>query len=240
MTDRGFLTRTPFAHRGLHGGGIVENTRAAFEAAIAAGHGIETDVQASRDGLAMVCHDYELDRLAGRPGRLADFAASELEAMAITGCDETIPRLETILALVGGRVPLLIEVKARDRRVGEFCRAIAAALAGYAGAAAVMSFNPEVGRWFARHAPATARGLVVTEQGEKGVAGRLTGSMQRSLSVLRARPDFLAYDIRDLPSAFAGALRRRGLPLLTWTVRTEEQRATAAAHADQIIYEALP
>ena len=95
-----------------------------------------------------------------------------------------------------------------------------------------MSFNPEVGHWFARHAPERLRGLVVTEQGR-----RWRGWLERRLALWRSKADFLAYDIRDLPSRFAEAQRRRGLPVLTWTVRTLADRARAAEHADQIIYE---
>jgi hypothetical protein len=100
------------------------------------------------------------------------------------------------------------------------------------GAVGVMSFNPEVGAWFARHAPARLRGLVVTEQG-KG----LKGMVERPLALWRSRADFLAYDIRDLPSRFADAQRASGMPVLTWTVRTIADRARAAEHASQIIYE---
>ena len=107
------------------------------------------------------------------------------------------------------------------------------ALEGYRGPAAVMSFNPAVGRWFHDHAPRIVRGLVVTEENERGLVGRA----KRHLSLWHARPDFLACDIRDLPSGFAAGQRQRGLPVLTWTVRSEDQRTNAMHHADQIIYE---
>ena len=93
-----------------------------------------------------------------------------------------------------------------------------------------MSFNPEVGRWFSIHAPQTLRGLVVTEQEKRGPRGEL----ERRLALWRSRPHFLAYDIRDVPSRFAAGARR---PVLTWTVRTAEQRTRATRHADQIIHE---
>ena len=222
----------PFAHRGLHGGGRVENSRGAFEAAIAAGQGIELDVQASRDGEAIVFHDYDLERLTGRAGALAELSAAELRALVLIGAD-TIPTLSDILRQIGSRVPLLIEVKSRDRHVARLCLAVYRALEGYRGPVGVMSFNPEVGGWFRRNAPFLTRGLVVTESGRRGVRGRLG----RRLALWRARPDFLAYDIRDLPSRFCAAQRRRGIPVYSWTVRTDSDRARAAAHADQIIYE---
>jgi glycerophosphoryl diester phosphodiesterase len=154
----------------------------------------------------------------------------------LRGTGETIPRLEEILSLVSGRVPLLIEVKAPEALVGRLCLAVRRALEGYRGPVAVMSFNPQVGRWFADHAPRITRGLVVTEEDKRGMRGRI----ERHLSLWRARPDFLAYDIRDLPSRFAAAQRARGLPVLTWTVRGAEAEAIAADHADGPIYEIEP
>jgi glycerophosphoryl diester phosphodiesterase len=226
------LIARPFAHRGLHGGGRVENSRAAFEAAIAAGHGIELDVQVSADGQALVIHDYDLDRLTEGTGPICGMVAAELEKIRLRGIDETIPSLSRILALIGGRAPLLIEVKSPGRHVAALSGAVRAALQGYKGPVAVMSFNPEIGRWFARHAPEVLRGLVVTEAGQSW-----RGWLSRRFTLWRARPDFLAYDIRDLPSAFAAAQRAKGLPTLTWTCRSDDDRTRAALHADQIIYE---
>lgn len=227
------LAAHPFAHRGLHGAGRIENSRAAFHAALDRGHGIELDVQASRDGDAFVFHDYDLKRLAGRDGAVADLPSPSLAAITLTGTDETIPPLPEILALVAGRRGLLIEVKAKGARVYPLCASVAAALEDYDGPVGVMSFNPHVGHWFARHRPAILRGLVVTEEDKHG----LRGAIERRLALWRARPDFLAYDVRDLPSRFAAARRRRRMPVTTWTVRSQAQRATAATHADQIIYE---
>jgi glycerophosphoryl diester phosphodiesterase len=221
----------PFAHRGLHGSAVVENGLAAFDAAVAAGHGIELDVQLSRDGEAMVFHDYDLDRLTGEAGPVAARTAAELGGIAYRGGGGRIPALAEALRLIGGRVPLLIEVKSRNRRIARLCEAVRRALDGYGGPVGVMSFNPEVGRWFARNAPDVLRGLVVSEAGKKGLRGRI----ERRLSRLRSHADFLACDISDLPSRFAAAA---GLPVFTWTVRSEADRARAAAYADQIIYEA--
>jgi glycerophosphoryl diester phosphodiesterase len=227
------LGARPFAHRGLHGDGRIENSRAAFAAAIAAGSGIELDVQASRDGAAFVFHDARLGRLSGTDLALAECTAAQLAATFLAGSDETIPRLGEVLRLIAGRTPLLIEIKSPHRRVAPLCRAVADALVGYDGPVGIMSFNPEAGAWFARNAPARLRGLVVSEKDKKGLGGRI----ERSLSLWRSAADFLAYDIGDLPSAFAAAARRRGLEVFTWTVRSAAERERAAREADQIIYE---
>jgi glycerophosphoryl diester phosphodiesterase len=228
-----WLTAQPFAHRGLHGFGVIENCRAAFEAAVAAGHGIELDVQASRDGEAIVFHDYELQRLTGQAGRVSDRSADELRRIEIGGAGEMIPNLLEILHLVDSRVPILMEIKAPSSRVGPLCASVLRAVRDYRGSMAVMSFNPEVGRWFWKNGRGITRGLVVTEQGR----GRAHGGLERRLSLWRSHPHFLAYDILALPSRFARAQRARGLPVLAWTVRGQNQRAMAAAEADQIIYE---
>jgi glycerophosphoryl diester phosphodiesterase len=223
-----------YAHRGLHGSSRIENSPSAFESAIQRGFGIECDVQRSADGQAMVFHDWTLDRLTGESGAVMDRTARQLGAIPLFGSTDTIPTLRQVLDLVAGRAPLLIEVKSkREHGVASLCMAVRRTLEGYRGDHAVMSFDPRVARWFARQSPGTLRGLVVTEEN----ARTLSGKLRRHLALWHARPDFLAYDVRDFPSKFAAAQRARGLPVLTWTVRSGELRAKARAHADAPIAE---
>lgn len=230
----GWLGQHHYAHRGLHRAGRVENSPGAFAAAIEAGMGIECDVRKSHDGRAIVFHDADLDRLTGESGPVAARSVGDLTAIALSGNGEHIPTLRDLLAQIAGAVPLLIEVKTvRGRPVGALCRAVRRDLEGYRGLHAVMSFDPRVGRWFAHQAPEVPRGLVVTEEGRR----TLGGALQRHLALWQARPDFLAYDIRDLPSRFAAGQRARGLPLLTWTVSSPELRERAEIHADATIME---
>jgi glycerophosphoryl diester phosphodiesterase len=195
---------------------------------------VECDVQQTGDGQAVVFHDWELDRLTGESGPVARRSAAELARIALGHGSDRIPRLTDMLGMVHGRTPLLIELKTRrERRIAPLCLAVRRALEGYAGQAAVMGFDPRVGAWFRRHAPHVVRGLVVSEEG----ARTLSGSVRRQCALWQAKPDFLACDVRDLPSAFAAAQRRRGLPVLTWTVRTPAQRKRAAECADALIVE---
>lgn len=228
----GALCDHPFAHRGLHGEGVTENGTAAFSAAIVAGVGIECDVQAGQDGVPIVIHDERLERLTGHRAAVANMTVPELVLLRLTDGGR-VPMLAELLEQVAGRVPLLIEVKAPRGDDPPFWRAIAAALAGYQGTAGVMSFDPRVSRWFAAHAPAVTRGLVASNDGRPGARATL-----RHLAALRlARPDFVAWDIRDLPDPVPAAARRRGLAVFTWTVRTPAERARARANADQPIFE---
>ncbi len=182
-------------------------------------------------------HDATLERLTGGTGRFDALLGPERDRLTLTGTAETIPRLREILDLVAGRVPILIEVKAPGRLVGVLCLSVRRALEGYRGQVAVMSFNPQVGRWFHDHAPRIVRGLVVTEQQDTGRLRNLRGRATRHAALWRARPDFLAYDVRDLPSDFAKQQRDRGLPVVTWTVRSAADEAIARTHADEAVYE---
>ena len=228
-----FLKGQPYTHRGLHGDGILENSPAAFDAAIKQGHGIECDVQAAADGRAFVFHDFELERLTDHTGQVASKHADELDQIQLKDGHGKIPRLRETLAQVAGQVPILIELKSNDTRVGPLCLSVRRALEGYGGKAAIMSFNPLVSAWFRKNASHIVRGLVVTEEGGRNLKGRI----MRHQSLWTAKPDFLAYDVRDLPSKFAASNRARGLPIVTWTVRSAEQEKIAALYADEPVYE---
>lgn len=231
-----WLGQWAYAHRGLHSPGVPENSPAAFAAAMERGLGIECDIQRSADGQAMVFHDATLERLTAETGPLSRHTAAELGRIALTGGADTIPTLRALLDSVAGRVPLLIEIKSArgtGQRTSATCLAVRRALEGYTGLHAVMSFDPRVVRWFADHSRLTPRGLVVTEEDDKA----LPGILRRHFALWHAKPDFLAYDIRDLPSRFAAAQRARGLPVLSWTVRSAEHRMRAAEYADAPIAE---
>lgn len=229
-----WLTDHTYAHRGLHSFGVTENSRSAAEAAIASGFGIECDIQMSKDGVPLVFHDWELDRLTDVRGKVANLDADDLCDLTLTGSEDRIWTLAELLKLVDGQVPLLIEIKSMPHfAIAEACAAIARVLQGYGGRLAVMSFDPRMGEWFAKHAANYWRGLVVTDTLDHG----FLGAWRRPHAIERAQPDFLASDVRDLPNAFSELWREAGRPLLTWTVRTRELRDRAATSADAPIAE---
>lgn len=230
----GWLRGKTYAHRGLHGPLAPENSPAAFAAAISRGFGIECDVQRSSDGQAVVFHDWTLERLTSEAGAVIDRSAAQLGKLLLTGGNDTIPTLRQLLDQVAGQVPLLIEVKSRrDLRVAPLCLAVRRVLEGYRGEVAVMSFDPRVSRWFHRYSPRIVHGLVVTEDGKRTLFART----KRHWSLWLGKPQFLAYDVRDLPSRLAASQRRRGLPVLTWTVRDAELLERAGDYADAPIAE---
>jgi glycerophosphoryl diester phosphodiesterase len=216
----GWLKDWTYAHRGLHGDGRVENS--------------PSDIQRSRDEWPMVYHDWDFSRLHGRAETGEELARDEWLELRYRGAEEGPCTLADLLEMVAGRVPLLIEIKSRaDYDVERTCRRVADMLAGYDGHYAVMSFDPRVSRWLARHAPQIVRGLVMRQDAHSDAR---TGFARR-VALWIARPDFVAFDVRALPDAFAAALRARGFPLLTWTVKTPALAAIARAHADAAIAE---
>lgn len=230
----GWLEEWTYAHRGLHGPGRVENSPSAFRAAIDAGLGIECDIQRSRDHEAMVYHDWDFARLHARNEPGDTLNAAEWRALRYADSDEGPFALADLLALVAGRVPLLIEIKSRrGYDVERSCQRVIAALADYAGRHAVMSFDPRVSRWLRRHSPSTVRGLVMREDAH----GHTQKAWQRQLALCIAKPDFVAYHVDALPNGLADCLRHAGFPLLTWTVNSPEALAIARAHADAAIAE---
>ncbi len=229
-----WLSKWDYAHRGLHGDGAPENSPSAFAEAIGRGLGIECDVQRTRDGQAVVFHDWELDRLTDETGPVDRRNAADIEKILLSGSNDAIPQLSRLLDQIGGEVPVLIELKsAFDRRITPLCLAVKRALEGYRGHYAVMSYDPRVSSWFHKNTPKAVCGLVVKEAGRQS----LKAKWERRAALWHAKPDFLAYDVRDLPSTFAASQRKRGIPVLTWTVNSEERRATAMRYADALIAE---
>jgi glycerophosphoryl diester phosphodiesterase len=237
--DWRWLIDRPIAHRGLHyaAGGIPENTCAAFAAAIARGFAIECDVQLTADGEAVVFHDDNARRLTGADRAVSSMTLAELSALPIAGTDEHPPSLKEALNFIGGRVPVLIELKA-PARVGPLERAVASALESYNGAAAVMSFSPRSVRWFAEKRPAILRGLVSGPYRDGDGLSAWRRFARRNLLVTAVgRPHFVAHGVDCLDLAACRLWRRYGGPLLTWTVRSAEEYARVRPKADGIIFE---
>jgi glycerophosphoryl diester phosphodiesterase len=243
MAGLDWLTARPVAHRGLHDAarGVIENTASAFAAAVAAGYAIETDVQISADGEAMVHHDALLGRLTDGQGRLDQINAADLARVPFKATADRMLTLGDLCAIVAGRVPVLVEIKSRFDGDHRLLERLIAVLRTYAGPVVAMSFDPDQVEALRALAPGLPRGMVAErryDHPEWSALPQARKRQMRSLShALRTRPHFLAYAVADLP-ALPPLIARHvfGLPLLTWTVRTPEDRRRAR-WADQIIFE---
>jgi glycerophosphoryl diester phosphodiesterase len=238
----GWLTARPIAHRGLHDGasGVVENTLSAFSAAIEGDYAIECDLQVSRDGEAFVFHDATLDRLTDATGAVEKRSASELEAVAVRGTSDRIPRLAQLLDLVAGKVPLVIEIKAEWQWDPGLTRRTLELLGSYGGPHCIMSFDPRVVAMVRQFSPGTVRGMTV----DRALDPQYNALPTRALSLLRSMgylastaPHFLSAYFRDLPWAPVTALRDAALPVISWTIRSPAEARDALRHSDQITFE---
>ena len=239
-----WLTARPIAHRGLHDAarGIIENMPGAVQATIAGNFSIEVDIQLTADGEAMVHHDDALGRLTEGSGALLGKTAAELKAVTFKSTPERMMSLGDLCTLVAGRVPLVIEVKSHfdgDRRL---VSRMAEVLSSYSGPAVGMSFDPDQVLALRELMPSRARGIVAEREYTEEDWPEASPEQRRGMSHLRhafrTRPHFVAYWVNELPAAAPWIAHHVfGLPLLTWTVRTPDQRTRAARHADQMIFE---
>lgn len=227
-----WLTERPIAHRGLHDMNreCWENTLPAFERACRKGYAIECDVTVSADGVPVVIHDTNLVRLTGKYGWVYRYPARSIRSMKIGRTGDHVPLLDDLLDLVDGRVPIVIELKAVRRFDGPLVEAVAKALYGYQGNAAIMSFDHHLVRRFRADAQGIPAGLTAEGLGVKAI--------ESHFSMLAHGISFVSYHVRELPNRFVDFVRDRlSMPLLSWTVRDEETAAMARRLGSQITFE---
>jgi len=238
------FTARPIAHRALHGPGRPENSRAAVSAAVAAGYAIEIDLQMSADGVAMVFHDRDLHRLTGERGPIGARPAAALRKTPLRGGDDGIPSFADILALVDGRVPLLVEIKDQTGTHGpgdgRLERAAAADLAGYGGEVAVMSFSTHSVASFAEAAPHVPRGCVTrafSAANSPGVPAARLAELARLDALETLGASFVSHRWQDLGLPRVAEIKSAGLPVLCWTTRSPGQERRARRIADGVTFE---
>jgi glycerophosphoryl diester phosphodiesterase len=240
-----WLTARPIAHRGLHSKqfGLVENTPAAAAAAIAKTYAIECDIQRTKDGEAVVFHDFTLDRLMRAEGRVDAFSAAELGQLAYKDCDQRIVSLPEFLASIGGRTPVIVEIKSRYHGDMRLADQAMAAVAACAGPVCFKSFDPAVLVHLRGAGARCPLGLVAQacydkDQEWAGLPQDRRASFADLTDFPLARPDFLSWNLADLPHAVPMLCREGiGMPVMTWTVRSREALVRGRRWADQIIFE---
>ncbi|RFB80599.1 glycerophosphodiester phosphodiesterase family protein [Methylovirgula sp. 4M-Z18] len=241
--------RRPIAHRGLHdkSRAILENTKSAAEAAIVLDFGIECDVQLTADGEAVVFHDFTLDRLTEGRGSVDRYSVQELAAIPLKMGKDRIPTLPQLLELLAGRVPLTCEIKSRFDNDMRLVERVAAILADYDGPVAIKSFDSDVIAHLRRNPQllqARPRPLGIVSQARwddeewDEMSAERKHVMENFLHWNETKPDFLSFWVQDIDTAVPYLLRNAvGLPVMSWTVRTPEQREKVARYADQMVFE---
>lgn len=233
-----WLVASPIAHRGLHTGDDrrPENSMAAFRAAVDDGYPVELDVHLSADGIPVVFHDANLERLTGDTRDIGEVTAEELSRLALLGTDETVPSLGDVFGLIEGRVPVLIEIKQRGE-AGALEQAVIDVLAGYRGEVAVQSFNPYSLRYLRNHAPNLPRGQLSGSFTGEDLPTWQVFALRNLLMNWASQPAFIAYELEALPSAATTLQQARGRPLIAWTVSDPTGYEAAQLRADGIIFD---
>lgn len=240
--DMAPFIRWLYAHRGLHDNraGIPENSMPAFQRAVEGGFGIELDVQLTEDGIPVVFHDFTLKRICGAEGKPAEYSYDELRKLRLCGTEEGIPKLEEVLKLVDGRVPLIVELKI-ERTNLSLCPAVDRLLSGYGGLYCIESFNPLAVFWYRRHRREIVRGQLsdaFLKEGE--YVGAFSFLMQNLLFNWVGRPDFIAYNCK-YPDILSRRICRNlyHSKAAAWTIRSREQLAEARKHFDIFIFDSF-
>ena len=228
-----------YAHRGLHGAGIPENSLAAFRSAAEKGYGIELDVRPSRDGQLIIHHDPSAMRTCGVDSLIADMTLTDIQSLRLSGTDQSPPTLPEALSLIGGRVPLIVEIKP-DQPLGvSLAEKVYACMRTYAGPWWVESFDPRIVRWFRRRAPDVIRGQLAFDPAGLGLKRSfLTALGAHMMMNVLSRPDFVAYSCRCRGNVSFRIMRRLYRPVLAaWTVKTPEESQDLRTAFDVQIFE---
>ena len=216
-----------YAHRGLHGEGIPENSMAAFQAALDHGYGVELDVHLLKDGNLAVIHDSLLNRTTGQPGRVEDLSTGELKNYSLEGTDQTIPEFMDVLTLFNGKAPLIVELKPVDGNHAALCEAACNMLQTYKGVYCMESFDPRCVAWLKKNRPQLVRGQLTENffKSRSDLPDYLKFALTHNLLNFMSTPDFVAYKFADRKDSFTTELCRKLWKAqgVTWTLKTQEE-----------------
>ncbi len=242
--DREPFLHVLYAHRGLHDNDTdaPENSMRAFEKAVEAGYGIELDIQLSKDGVPVVFHDFTLKRVCEAEGKICDYTYEELQRFRLCRTGEKIPRLDEVLRLVNGKVPLIVEFKVEWRELA-LCSPADELLREYKGAYCIESFNPLVLLWYRRHNKSVMRGQL-SDSFEKGGEGVHSFLLYRALENLLfnfvTKPDFIAYNHKFYRNRARCICRYvYGGLAAAWTVKSQEELDARRDDFDLFIFDSF-
>ena len=220
-----WLNKLPIAHRGLHSNAnnIYENTKESFLAAVNENYAIECDVVLSKDHEVVVFHDEDLKRLCNLDKSISSLTMNELRSLKIYESNSNIISLDEMLHVVSAHVPIIIEIKGKftpfiEERIQEIIRS-------YRGPIALKTFNLKSVEWLIKFLPYVYKGLVIDSN---------TNNFE---AILDLNIDFVSCDIEYIESNLVDRVKKKGLPIITWTVDNEDKKKKANLIADNIIFE---
>lgn len=230
-----------YAHRGLHGDGVPENSMAAFRAALDNGYGIELDIHLLKDGNLAVIHDSLLNRTTGEAGRIEDLTTEELKNYRLEGTGETIPEFMDVLTLFNGKAPMIVELKPVDGNHAALAEAACRMLETYSGVFCMESFDPRCLVWLKKNRPDIIRGQLTENffRSRNELSDVLRFALTHLLTNVATVPDFVAYKFADRKDTISNEVCRRLWKAqgVSWTLKTKEEYDTAVAEGWIPIFE---
>lgn len=225
------VLRTSYAHRGLYGEGVPENSMAAFLRAKEAGYGIELDVHLLKDGELAVIHDASLRRTAGADVRIEDLTSDELENYHLGSTEQTVPNFRHVLERMEGKVPLIVELKCERNNYKELCQKACEMLDSYKGSFCVESFDPRCVYWVRKNRPDIVRGQLTENYfatPNSKLPWYLKFMLRHQMLNIFTQPDFIAYRYSDR-NTISNTICKKiwGAQLVSWTLKTKEEYDTA-------------
>ncbi len=237
--DLKWLKNAWIAHRGLHtkDGKVPENSRLSFMSAIDQGFAIELDVNVLKDGTVIAMHDYHLKRLCGDPRTTDDITKDDLQQLRLLGTDEKMMTIDEVLALVDGKVPLLIELKPHGPVV-KLCESIMKSLIHYKGVYAIFSFHPKVVYWFKKHHHDVIRGQIAeTFTRDPKMPKIIKWMMKHMIFNPWTKPDFISYYIHDMPNIILDKYYKKGMTVISYAAQSQEELDFVRSHYDNAVFE---
>lgn len=232
-----------YAHRGLHNNKspAPENSLKAFSLAVERGYGIELDVQLTKDFVPVIHHDYHLKRSCKKDIKIAELNYEELRDYRIFRSEEKIPTFKEVLNLVGGKVPLIIELKI-PWQADKLCEVVSAELKDYKGVYCIESFNPFGLMWYRKHFPKVVRGQLSTDFIREKVDGDEFQYfiLKHLLMNFLTKPDFIAYDhVYRKGCSFTICRKLYHVKTVAWTIQTQEAYDSNRKYYELFIFDSF-
>ena len=233
-----WIKETPIAHRGLHTKDIPENSLSAFENALKNNYAIELDVQFTKDKEVVVFHDENLKRMTNDTRNIEDVNYDELKNLRLGNTNEIIPTLEEVLELVDSKVAILIEIKDCKDYI-ELSEKTYEILKGYEGNYAIQSFNPFILEWYKNNASEVIRGQLsgTFTEGSESLNSFEKFVLKNMLLNFKSKPNYIGYELEGIPKSKLESLRKKGVPIIVWTVKNKEDMEKAYKYSDNITFE---
>lgn len=233
-----WIKETPIAHRGLHTKDIPENSLSAFENALKNNYAIELDVQFTKDKEVVVFHDENLKRITNDTRNIEDVNYDELKNLRLGNTNEIIPTLEEVLELVDSKVAILIEIKDCKDYI-ELSEKTYEILKGYEGNYAIQSFNPFILEWYKNNASEVIRGQLsgTFTEGSESLNSFEKFVLKNMLLNFKSKPNYIGYELEGIPKSKLESLRKKGVPIIVWTVKNKEDMEKAYKYSDNITFE---